>query len=83
MGMTRKQFVTLADDTRTEKLKKAIKAPSKRGYVMGVSIPSKRDIMQELRSDLININRCCVEAGHDPIFHDPDDEPVNLPKKID
>ena len=49
---------------------------------MGVSVESKRDVMQALRTDLININRCCVEAGFDPIFMDEEDEPVKLPTPV-
>ena len=49
---------------------------------MGVSVESKRDVMQALRDDLININRCCVEAGFDPIMMDEDDVPVKLPTAV-
>tara|TARA_R100000742_G_C4209468_1_gene36255 strand:- start:291 stop:548 length:258 start_codon:yes stop_codon:yes gene_type:complete len=77
---TRDDFIHLAAETRAKLLLKSIKAPKKRGWVMGVSVESKRDVMQALRDDLININRCCVEAGHDPIMYDEDEEEVKLPK---
>ena len=79
---TRDDFIHLAAETRAKLLLKSIKAPKKRGYVMGVSIDSKRDVMQALRDDLININRCCVEAGFDPIMMDEEDVPVKLPTAV-
>ena len=79
---TRDDFIPLAAETRASALVKSIKSPVKRGYVMGVSVESKRDVMQALRTDLININRCCVEAGFDPIFMDEEDEPVKLPTPV-
>tara|TARA_A100001515_G_scaffold144679_1_gene149526 strand:+ start:2723 stop:2983 length:261 start_codon:yes stop_codon:yes gene_type:complete len=79
---TRDDYIALAADTRAKALQASIKAPVRRGYVMGVSVQSKRDIMSALRTDLININRCCVEAGFDPIFMDEDEAPVELPKPV-
>ena len=79
---TKDDFIHLAAQTRAIALTKSIKAPLKRGYVMGVSVESKRDVMQALRTDLININRECVGAGFDPIFMDDEDEPVKLPKPM-
>ena len=79
---TRDDYIHLAAETRAIALTKSIKAPIKRSWIMGVSVDSKRDVMQALRTDLININRCCAEAGFDPIFMDEDDEPVTLPKAV-
>lgn len=79
---TRDDFIHLAAETRATLLHRSIKSPQKRGYVMGIPVDSKRDVMQALRADLININRCCVEAGFDPIFMDEQDEPVKLPKPM-
>ena len=79
---TREDYIHLGAETRAKALQSSIKAPMRRGYIMGVSVESKRDIMSALRADLININRCCVEAGFDPIFMDEDDAPVNLPKPV-
>ena len=79
---TRDDFIHLAAETRAKRLLKSINSPYKRGYVMGVSVESKRDVMQALRNDLININRCCVEAGFDPIMMDEDELPVKLPKAV-
>ena len=79
---TRDDFIHLATETRAKLLFKSIRSPKKRGYVMGVSVESKRDVMQALRDDLININRCCVEAGFDPIMMDEEDVPVKLPTAV-
>tara|TARA_R110002020_G_scaffold376387_1_gene587487 strand:- start:138 stop:401 length:264 start_codon:yes stop_codon:yes gene_type:complete len=76
-------YKQLAASRREELLKKSFKAANKRAYVMGVSIPSKRDIMSELKSDLININQQCVGEGLDPIFQDEDETPVQLPTLIE
>tara|TARA_R100000781_G_scaffold112367_1_gene79548 strand:- start:141 stop:401 length:261 start_codon:yes stop_codon:yes gene_type:complete len=72
-------YKKLAAARREELLKKSFKAGNKRSYVMGVSIPSKNDIMRELRSDLVNINQQCVGEGLDPIFQDEDEQEVKLP----
>ena len=76
-------YKKLASVRRDEALKKSFKASSKREYLMGVSMKSKRDIMSELRTDLININQQCVGEGLDPIFQDEEDEPVKLPTPVE
>ena len=78
----REYYKKLASVRRDEALKKSFKASSKREYLMGVSMKSKRDIMGELRTDLININQQCVGEGLDPIFQDEEDEPVKLPTPV-
>ena len=79
----RDYYKKLAAVRRDEALKKSFKAGNKRAYIMGVSVSSKRDIMNELRSDLININQQCVGEGLDPIFVDEEETEVNLPKLIE
>ena len=79
----REYYKKLASVRRDEALKKSFKASSKREYLMGVSMKSKRDIMGELRTDLININQQCVGEGLDPIFQDEEDEPVKLPTPVE
>jgi len=79
----RDYYKKLAAVRRDEALKKSFKAGNKRAYIMGVSVSSKRDIMNELRSDLININQQCVGEGLDPIFQDEEDEPVKLPTPVE
>ena len=59
----REYYKQLASTRRDEALKKSFKASSKREYLMGVQMKSKRDIMSELRTDLININQQCVGEG--------------------
>ena len=78
----RDYYKELASARRDESLKKSFKASTKREYLMGVSMKSKRDIMSELRTDLININQQCVGEGLDPIFQDEEDEPVKLPTPV-
>jgi len=73
----------LAAARREELLRKSFKAGNKRGYIMGVSVPSKRDIMSELRADLMNINQQCVGEGLDPIFQDDEEEPIKLPTLVE
>ena len=80
---SRDDYIHLAAETRAAALLKSIKAPQKRQYINGVVVDSKRDVMQGLRTNLININRCCVEAGFDHIMVDPDDEPINLPSTVE
>ena len=75
----RDYYKQLASQRREEGLKRSFKAGTRRQYIMGVSVPSKRDIMSELRADLININQQCVGEGLDPIFVDEDESPVTLP----
>ena len=72
----RDYYKQLASQRREEGLKRSFKAGTRRQYIMGVSVPSKRDIMSELRADLININQQCVGEGLDPIFVDEDDQPM-------
>ena len=72
----RDYYKQLAAQRREEGLKRSFKASLKREYIMGVSVPSKRDIMSGLRADLININQQCVGEGLDPIFVDEDDQPM-------
>ena len=79
----RDYYKKLASARRDEALKKSFKASSKREYLMGVSMKSKRDIMSELRTDLININQQCVGEGLDPIFMDEDETPVKLPIPVE
>ena len=79
---TRDDFIHLAAETRAKLLLRSIKAPRKSSNIMGVWVDNKRAIMQGLRDDLININRCCGEAGVDPIMMDEDDVPVALPKAV-
>mgnify|MGYP000333066264 CR=1 FL=1 len=79
----REYYKKLASVRRDEALKKSFKASSKREYLMGVSMKSKRDIMSELRTDLININQQCVGEGLDPIFMDEDETPVKLPIPVE
>ena len=79
---TRDDFIHLSAETRAKLLLRSIKAPRKSSNIMGVWVDNKRAIMQGLRDDLININRCCVEAGFDPIMMDEDDVPVALPKAV-
>ena len=79
----RDYYKKLASQRRDEALKKSFKAGNKRAYIMGVSVPSKRDIMSELKSDLININQQCVGEGLNPIFLDEEEEDVKLPSLID
>ena len=79
----RDYYKKLASDRRDEALKKSFKADTRRQYIMGVSVPSKRDIMSALRTDLININQQCVGEGLNPIFMDEEEEPVKLPKPIE
>ena len=79
---TRDDYIHLAAETRAKLLLKSIKSPRKSSNVMGVWVANKRDVMQALRDDLININRCCVEAGFDPIMMDEDDVPVKLPTAV-
>ena len=75
----RDYYKKLAAARRDEGLKRSFKAGTRREYIMGVSVPSKRDIMAGLRADLININQQCVGEGLDPIFVDEDEQPVTLP----
>ena len=79
----REYYKKLASVRRDEALKKSFKASSKREYLMGVQMKSKRDIMSELRTDLININQQCVGEGLDPIFMDEDETPVKLPIPVE
>ena len=79
----REYYKKLASVRRDEALKKSFKASSKREYLMGVQMKSKRDIMSELRTDLININQQCVGEGLNPIFMDEEEEDVKLPSLID
>ena len=79
----REYYKQLASTRRDEALKKSFKASSKREYLMGVQMKSKRDIMSELRTDLININQQCVGEGLDPIFMDEDETPVKLPTPVE
>mgnify|MGYP003149246386 CR=1 FL=1 len=79
----RNHYKQLASDRRMESLDRSFKAGEKRQWIMGVSVPSKRDIMSALRSDLININQQCVGEGLNPIFMDEEEEPVKLPKPIE
>ena len=77
-------YKKIAAQRREEGLKRSFKASLKRQYIMGVSVPSKRDIMSELRADLININQQCVGEGLDPIFADEDDQPMpKLPTPVE
>tara|TARA_R110000787_G_scaffold157051_1_gene271006 strand:+ start:115 stop:378 length:264 start_codon:yes stop_codon:yes gene_type:complete len=79
----REYYKQLASARRDEALKKSFKASSKREYLMGVSMKSKRDIMGELRTDLININQQCVGEGLDPIFQDEEEQEVKLPTAVE
>ena len=79
----REYYKKLASVRRDEALKKSFKASSKREYLMGVQMKSKRDIMSELRTDLININQQCVGEGLDPIFQDDEEEPIKLPTLVE
>tara|TARA_Y100001951_G_C11051921_1_gene136085 strand:+ start:236 stop:520 length:285 start_codon:yes stop_codon:yes gene_type:complete len=80
----REHFKKMADQRREELLRRSFKAGTKRQYLLGVQVPSKRDVMNDLRADLININQQCVGAGLDPIFVDEDDEPMpKLPTPIE
>ena len=79
----RDYYKKLAAARRDEALKKSFKAGQRREYLMGVSMKSKRDIMSELRADLININQQCVGEGLEPIFMDEDETPVKLPTPVE
>jgi hypothetical protein len=79
----RNHYKQLASDRRSESLSRSFKAGKKRQWIMGVSVPSKRDIMSDLRDDLININQQCVGEGLNPIFLDEEEEDVKLPSLID
>jgi hypothetical protein len=79
----REYYKKLASQRRDESLKKSFKASTKREYLLGVQMKSKRDIMSELRTDLININQQCVGEGLDPIFMDEDETPVKLPTPVE
>jgi len=80
----RDYYKQLASQRREEGLKRSFKAGTRRQYIMGVSVPSKRDIMSELRADLININQQCVGEGLDPIFVDEDEQPMpKLPTMVE
>ena len=79
----RDYYKKLAAARRDEALKKSFKADTRRQYIMGVSVPSKRDIMSALRTDLININHQCFGEGLDPIFADEDETPVKLPTPVE
>ena len=79
----RDYYKQLASERRAEGLKRSFKAGTRRQYIMGVSVPSKRDIMSELRADLININQQCVGEGLEPIFMDEDETPVKLPTPVE
>jgi len=79
----REYYKKLASQRRDESLKKSFKAGNKRAYIMGVSVPSKRDIMSELRTDLMNINQQCVGEGLDPIFQDEEEQEVKLPTPVE
>ena len=79
----REYYKQLASARRDEALKKSFKASAKREYLMGVSMKSKRDIMGELRTDLININQQCVGEGLDPIFQDEEEQEVKLPTAVE
>ena len=79
----RNHYKQLAAERRSESLSRSFKAGKKRQWIMGVSVPSKRDIMSDLRDDLININQQCVGEGLDPIFQDEEDEPVKLPTTVE
>ena len=72
----RDYYKQLAAQRREDGLKRSFQASTRREYIMGVSVPSKRDIMAGLRADLININQQCVGEGLDPIFVDEDDQPM-------
>ena len=78
----RDYYKQLAATRREEALSRSFKADSRRQYIMGVSVASKRDVMSALRQDLININQQCVGEGLEPIFMDEEDEPVKLPTPI-
>ena len=80
----RDYYKQLAAVRRDEALKKSFKADTRRQYIMGVSLASKRDIISALKADLININQQCVGEGLDAIFLDEDDAPMpTLPKPVD
>ena len=79
----RDYYKKLAAARRDEGLKRSFKAGTRREYIMGVSVPSKRDIMAGLRADLININQQCVGEGLDPIFQDEEEEPIKLPTPVE
>ena len=80
----RDYYKQLAATRREEALSRSFKADTRRQYIMGVSVSSKRDIMSALKADLININQQCVGEGLDAIFLDEDDAPMpTLPKPID
>ena len=79
----RHYYKKLAAARRDEALKKSFKADTRRQYIMGVSVPSKREIMSALRTDLININQQCVGEGLEPIFMDEDETPVKLPTPVE
>ena len=72
----RDYYKQLASVRRDEALKRSFRAGQQRQYIQGVSVKSKRDIMTELKTDLININQQCVGEGLDPIFMDEDDQPM-------
>ena len=78
----RDYYKQLAATRREEALSRSFKADSRRQYIMGVSVASKRDVMSALRQDLININQQCVGEGLEPIFMAEEDEPVKLPTPI-
>ena len=79
----RAYYKKLAAASRDEAVKKSFKAGQRREYLMAVSMKSKRDIMSELRADLININQQCVGEGLEPIFMDEDETPVKLPTPVE
>ena len=72
----RDYYKQLAAQRREDGLKRSFQASTRREYIMGVSVPSKRDVMSGLRADLININQQCVGEGLKPIFLDEDDQPM-------
>ena len=79
---TREDYKALALQHKSEALIKALSAPSWNTYIHGVKQPSKNDIMNGLKKDLTNLNKACVEDGHQAIFLFEEEREVVLPPAI-
>ena len=80
MSLTRDDYLERAAKLEKETLDKIVKAPVKRGWnsTFRMSIPSINDIKREFNTRLGVINEMCVNAGHKPLWEDPDEADVEM-----
>ena len=80
MSLTRDDYLKKAKQLEKETLEKICKAPVKRGWnsTFRMSIPSVNDIKREYNTRLGVINEMCVNAGHKPLYDDPDNADVDM-----